>query len=166
MHCEVCAFRNPKATVAGVFIQNNAILLLKRNEGPFQGQWDFPSGYVNEGETSDIAVVREMKEELGIDVHPLLIKEFPGFGFWKEFSFPTLTHVYLCDFGEQEIKLNQENSDFKWVPLKDLGPNEIHWEFNENLCDWLKQKFTLDLEGISQGNTIDEQSLYKKILNH
>lgn len=50
--------------------KHNEVLLAKReNTGYMDGQWDFAgSGHVDEGETAIQAVIRESKEELGIDI--------------------------------------------------------------------------------------------------
>jgi ADP-ribose pyrophosphatase YjhB (NUDIX family) len=42
-------------------------LVVKKRYGGLKGQWSLPAGFVNEGETADEAVVREVKEETGID---------------------------------------------------------------------------------------------------
>jgi len=45
------------------------ILIQERPAGkPFAGLWEFPGGKVEEGETPEVALIRELKEELGIDV--------------------------------------------------------------------------------------------------
>jgi ADP-ribose pyrophosphatase YjhB (NUDIX family) len=42
-------------------------LVVKKRYGGLKGQWSLPAGFVNEGETADEAVIREVKEETGID---------------------------------------------------------------------------------------------------
>jgi 8-oxo-dGTP diphosphatase len=58
----------PIATVAAI-IQNEAgkILLTRRNIEPFKGQWCLPGGHIDENEKVLDAVIREAKEETGLD---------------------------------------------------------------------------------------------------
>src|SRR5690606_37602687 len=48
---------------------DNHVLIARRPAGkPMAGLWEFPGGKVNEGETPEAALVRELREELGIEV--------------------------------------------------------------------------------------------------
>ena len=161
-------FNNPKGTATAVILKDNKVLLLKRNEEPFKGMWDFPGGYMNEMETSKQAVLREVREELGVEGEATLIGEFPGYGHWKEDKFPIISHAYLVEiFGE--IKLNGENSEHAWIPLKEV--QEVAFDSNMDIIKFIKDKFTFDLDRVralvaqlDASAEIKEYNLYKAIL--
>ena len=50
--------------VAAVIRSENRIFATARGYGDFKGQWEFPGGKIEPGETSEAALVREIKEEL------------------------------------------------------------------------------------------------------
>mgnify|MGYP001566580330 CR=1 FL=1 len=173
MKCEICQFNNPKATVTAIILRNNSLLLLKRNEEPFKDYWDFLGGYMNEGEIPEVAMIREVKEEIGIE--PLDVTFFqaiPGKAYWKDKEFPILSQFFLVDIGDKEIKLNNENSQYTWIPLKDFDPEIIAWDSNQAMAKVIKEKFTFNLEIVRElVKQLDpiaefkEQSLYRAILN-
>jgi 8-oxo-dGTP diphosphatase len=59
---------NIRSTSAIIEIPNNRILLIKRRVNPFKDYWALPGGKVETGETVEQTVVREVKEETGLDV--------------------------------------------------------------------------------------------------
>ena len=62
--CLLCSFENPKLTATAVIIRDGKMLVAKRNEEPFKGEWDFVGGYVQKNETPEEALRREIREEL------------------------------------------------------------------------------------------------------
>jgi 8-oxo-dGTP diphosphatase len=62
------------AADAVVFDDAGAVLLVRRKFPPFQGQFALPGGFVDIGETTESAALRELKEETGIEgASPMLI---------------------------------------------------------------------------------------------
>jgi 8-oxo-dGTP diphosphatase len=54
----------------GVVFVDGEVVLLKRNHPPDEGYWVLPGGMVERDETARAACAREVKEEVGLDVHP------------------------------------------------------------------------------------------------
>ena len=48
--------------------KNEVLISLRKNRADYNGYWEYPGGKVERGETTDQALVREMKEELDLDV--------------------------------------------------------------------------------------------------
>lgn len=58
--------------VVGVLHNDGRFLLIRRADGvPYAGWWTPPSGRIEAGETGEQALIREMREELGLEVRPL-----------------------------------------------------------------------------------------------
>lgn len=52
----------------GLILDNNEIVLIKKNGGPYNGKLDLPGGTIEWGEKPEMALVRELEEEVGIKV--------------------------------------------------------------------------------------------------
>ena len=60
--------RNPELTVDAVIKKNQKIVLIKRKQEPYRGQYALPGGFVEYGETVEAALRREVFEETGLVV--------------------------------------------------------------------------------------------------
>lgn len=58
----------PKLTVDAVIPTDEGVVLIKRKNPPFQGMWALPGGFVDVGETTEAACIREVEEETGLIV--------------------------------------------------------------------------------------------------
>ncbi|MBI5798513.1 MAG: GNAT family N-acetyltransferase [Candidatus Yonathbacteria bacterium] len=167
--CEICAFENPKPTATAIIIKNNEILVAKRNQYPFRGEWDFVGGYMEKEETPEQALRRELKEELHVDVRSMAyIGAFTGTDSYKGQKFPIISFAYLIEL-EGDMILNHENSDIAWVSLKSL--DTIAFDSNQKILKHLKEKFVYDLgvvralvAQLDSTAIVNEQSLYQAML--
>jgi len=60
-------YKNPSLTVDGIVRQNERLLLIKRKNPPFKGNYALPGGFVEYNELIEKAVIREVKEETGLE---------------------------------------------------------------------------------------------------
>lgn len=168
--CELCKFENPKLSTAGIIIRDQKLLVAKRNNEPFKGEWDFMGGYLQKGETAEEGHKREIKEELGVECETTFLGSFPGTASYKDYEFPVLAHAYLTEL-KGEIKLNkEENSELAWVPIKEI--KTIAYDSGKKILEFVKEKFTLDLNQVKElvrqldpSAVVNEQSLYKAMFD-
>lgn len=102
------------AAVALVDIDNR-VLLAQRPEGKaMAGLWEFPGGKVQGGETPEQALIRELKEELDIDVTESCLGAFTFASHAYE-GFHLLMPLYLCRKWDGTMR-PLEGQTLKWVP--------------------------------------------------
>ncbi len=95
------------------------VLVVKRPPGkPMAGLWEFPGGKVEKGERPEQALIRELKEEISIDVTANCLAPLT-FNSHSYEDFHLLMPLYVCRKWVGQIVLN-EATDSKW-----LKPNEM-----------------------------------------
>lgn len=146
-HCQKCKknhYFNQRPCIGAFIIENNNILLARRNMDPYNGWWDIPGGFMNIDETPQQAIIREVKEEIGLDITVTrLINFYPDVYDYKNVFIPTLNMYFLCTIKDnKEIKLSEEMKDFKWFPLKELPSNIAFKNAREAFKDYFQNKFT------------------------
>jgi len=93
---------------------DNRVLIAKRPEGKsMAGLWEFPGGKIEPGETPEQAVIRELREELAIDVcvSCLAPLTFASYSYEK---FHLLMPLFLCRSWDGEVR-PREGQELAWV---------------------------------------------------
>ena len=104
---------------AAVFAQRDGnILILKRGGGEMTGAWYLPGGSVDEGETPEIAAIRELYEEAGIrPTSPLkLIGIVPMHVYGRD----SVQVVYAADCLEGEVTISHEHVGYRWIDPREF----------------------------------------------
>jgi 8-oxo-dGTP diphosphatase len=105
---------------AALIDENGGILVQKRPEGkPMAGLWEFPGGKVEEGETPEAALIRELSEELSIivkeqDVEPV------AFASEALENRHLILLLYICRKWTGVVK-SPESLDLQWLPVASLS---------------------------------------------
>ncbi|MDO4535570.1 MAG: (deoxy)nucleoside triphosphate pyrophosphohydrolase [Clostridium perfringens] len=109
--------------VAAILEKEDKILIAKKREGKsLAGYWEFPGGKIENGETSEEALVRELKEEMDIEVE---VNRYVGesiydYGNNKIISLKGHTAKIIGG----EIKLT-DHDEYRWVTLKEIKGYKI-----------------------------------------
>ena len=104
--------------VAACLVENNKILLVKEAKGPQKYHWGLPKGTVDEGELPQIAVIRELKEECGVDG---IVQGLVGMRECMIKQTPAIFLAYYVSTENSIVRIdNDEIDDFGWFE-QDLG---------------------------------------------
>ena len=103
--------------VAAIIIKDDKYFIAQRNRNKHMGlSWEFPGGKVEEGESFEIALKREIEEELNIGIN---IKNKLGEENYQDDKINVKLHYFICSYAYGEIFLN-EHEDSAWVTKNDF----------------------------------------------
>lgn len=125
--------------VAAIIVKDNKIFATQRGYGDFKGKWEFPGGKIEENEEPQDAIIREIKEELNIDIIPGDLFET------IEYDYPTFhlsMQCFISTIKNGNIVLN-EHIAAKWLSKDELDS-----------VDWLKADITI-IEKLKISNIFD-----------
>ena len=105
---------------AALIDPDGRVLVAERPAGkPMAGLWEFPGGKVEDGETPEAALIRELEEELGIDTWASCLAPL-SFASHSYEDFHLLMPLYACRKW-QGVPMPREHKALKWVAVRDLG---------------------------------------------
>ncbi len=120
-----------------MIMDGDQVLVTQRSDWmPHPLKWEFPGGKLQSGEAPERCVVREIREELGINIHAREL-------------LPSVRHTYsdeiiklipfVCHWVDGEIRL-AEHRDYRWVGLREL--DDLDWlEADLEVVGLLKDKY-------------------------
>jgi 8-oxo-dGTP diphosphatase len=120
-----------------IFVNDKSqILLFLRDDKPglpYRNMWDIPGGHVEDGETPEQCIVREMKEEMDLTLNSFelfSVKEFDDrieYTFWKK-----------ANLDIEKISLN-EGQQLRWFTEPEAKNTKLAYGFNEIVDDFFKK---------------------------
>ena len=147
--CERCGWRwyaNPKPAAA-VLLERQAegeaepsVLLLRRAVQPGLGHWDLPAGYLDPGESFEVAARRETREEAGIEVELVALA-----GVYHSAPANAVTAVFRgrATRPDAAVALDEESSEHAWVGRSQVDgwlPRMAFASMAAALADWASAK--------------------------
>jgi 8-oxo-dGTP diphosphatase len=160
----------PKATVGAIITSKDSgetkILLTRRGIEPFKGKWCLPGGHIDQNETAKQAVIREIKEETGLDF------EGQPFGCFDEI-FPELEHLAVVTVfegtGIGTLKAQQgEVTQIIWFPVEEAMSFDLAYRHNEILKAYLERKINTDVrtEILQEFSALRDESVKRTEIRH
>jgi 8-oxo-dGTP diphosphatase len=128
-----------KTSTALVPYPDNKILLIKRNTIPFKGYWALPGGRMGPGETVEQTIVREVKEETGLDV--IIVRkvgEYVEKGVKDDVDYEYYPTCFVVKPVGGEIK--KQESEIQEINLFYLSelPKPLAFEHDQMIKDYIK----------------------------
>ena len=124
--------------VAAIIRDGDRVFATQRGYGPWKDWWEFPGGKMEEGETEQEALVREIKEELSADIHVGKLLDTVE---WDYPEFHLTMHCFMCTLSHDAMHLNEHEAakwlnmttlhSVKWLPADEALLPVIEKEINE-----------------------------------
>ena len=106
------------SAVAMIDVDSRILISNRKNRKQFSNYWEFPGGKIENNETPDACLIRELKEEINVDVSKSCIAPI-GFSTSSYSEFDITLLLYICrKWIGTPIPL--EGNDIKWIAPKDL----------------------------------------------
>ena len=125
--------------VVGIIQQQGKLLIAERPQGkPYAGYWEFPGGKIEPNETAEAALIRELHEELGIEVSQL------KFLFTHQHQYPdklVTLEIFLVQSFNGEIQ-RLEHAQILWKALEEITAIpflEGNWPIIQQLKNFLSE---------------------------
>lgn len=102
--------------VAAIIKIKDKIFITRREGGDFHDMWEFPGGKIEVDETREEALIREIKEELELNIK---VEKFLTTVDYDYPNFHLTMHCFMCKVIGGELNLNVHN-DAKWISLDEI----------------------------------------------
>ena len=123
-------YENARPTVELALLHNNKLLITKRGIEPRKGFYDMPGGFTDLHETLEQALLREVKEELGLDTSdistPQFLLSFNGpYPFGPEVLRSLVSVFYATLNSTKKLVAQDDVAEIRWIRKDEV--DEIPW---------------------------------------
>lgn len=136
--CNSCGrvlYYSSKPCVGALIVKGDRILLVKRMVQPYKGYWDIPGGFLEAGEHPEDGLVREVREETGLQVKPIEI-----LGIFMDKYGPeaddTLNIHYVVEIIGGEEQVGSDAAELRWFNKNNLPKKIAFRNGREALAIW------------------------------
>jgi mutator protein MutT len=151
----------PIVGVGAVIIQDGRILLEKRKNEPGKGKWSIPGGLVELGENVEQTVIREVREETGlevekpehIDVVDNVVRDDNG-----EIKYHFVIIDYFVKLKGGRMKATSDAEELRWVTFDEVEKHDLTKTFREF--------FKRNYKRLQELNSWKEVASYKRRLSY
>lgn len=129
--CAGCDFHlhlNIATAVAGILTDDaGRMLLIRRGREPGKGKYSVPGGFVDAGETAEEALVRELREEVNLEVGSVeYLCSSPNRYLYRGVVFPVLDLVFVCGGCSLEsLQFSDEVEGYELVRPEEIDPDSL-----------------------------------------
>ena len=106
--------------VAAIIENNDKILIAQRMKGKLAGLWEFPGGKVENNETGEEAIIREIEEEFDTEIN---VKKYMATIEHQYDDFYLVMDCFICSIKEGKLTLH-DHTAYRWI---DPEEKDIEW---------------------------------------
>jgi len=118
----------PVCAVGAIVFRGDCVLLIQRGKPPAQGKWSIPGGAVRLGETLGDAVIRELREEVEMDVKPLGVGKVVD-RIYTDSEGKIMYHYviidYVCEAGTGQPQAGSDAKDAGFFEIEKLDQMDM-----------------------------------------
>jgi ADP-ribose pyrophosphatase YjhB (NUDIX family) len=115
--CDRVVYYDPKVAATCIVAREGRVLMVCRGVQPGIGLWSIPGGYVDRGEVVEVAAVREVQEETGLDVEVVRL-----LGLFSEPGQPVIVAAFAARETGGVLTAGPETLDVGFFPTGSLPP--------------------------------------------
>ncbi|HET7856198.1 MAG TPA: NUDIX domain-containing protein [Gaiellaceae bacterium] len=143
--CKECGFRTyagSKPTSSALCVDDDGrVMLSRRGIPPFEGLWDLPGGFLEEGEHPRDGVRRELQEEAGVEIDALEL-----LGIWMDryggdsAAVATLNFYWTARIVEGEPEPADDVAEFRWFAPDEVPYDELAFDHLDDVLAALRRQ--------------------------